>query len=376
MSLETAFRDRIGTDPVGVWRAPGRVNLIGDHTDYADGFVLPFAIDRETRIAARLRDDDRIRVVSLELGEAETIALEEIRPRHGSWESYVLGVAALLAEQARPPRGVDLVCSSTVPIGGGLSSSAALSCAAAVTLDALWELGREPTELALVAQRAEREYAGVPCGVMDQLASIHGRADHALLIDTRATEVEPMPFPPRGVVPLVIDTRVAHAVGAGAYAERLASCDAAAAVLGVAALRDATPDQVRDADLDPVTKRRARHVVTENARVLAAADALRRRDAAELGRLMLESHVSLRDDHEVSCPELDVAVEAAIDAGALGARMTGAGFGGSAIVLAPAADASRIGTATLAALTAAGAPDARMIEVQVADGAGRVPTGD
>jgi len=299
-------------------RAPGRVNLIGDHTDYNDGFVLPLAIDRECRVTAELIDGPRLRTRWSELGDATSAFIaEEV------W--FALGLAEV---------GVELSVSSTVPIGAGLSSSSALAVAVGAALCAVAGIDLEPRELARVCRDAEESATGVPSGIMDQLVSVLGVEGHALLIDCRSLEVTPIPVP--DVV--VVESGVQRSLAESAYAERRAECEAVARRLGLAALRDATLDQVAG---EP----RARHVVSENARVLAAADALRAGDLAALGRLMLESHASLRDDYEVSTPELDAIVDELVAAGAAGARLTGAGFGGCVVAVAddPYAVVERLG---------------------------------
>jgi galactokinase len=329
-------------------RAPGRVNLIGDHTDYNDGFVLPLAIDLETVVRARPRDDAEIRLQSETAG----------------WEPYAAAVARVLAERGRRDVGLEGTISSSIPIGGGLSSSAALEVALALALcdAAAFELA--PLELALACQQAELLATGVPCGIMDQLASVAGVAGHALLIDCRSLEVRPIRLPGELTV-LVVHSGVTRQLADSAYAERRAACEAVAARLGVPALRDATAEQVRD---EP----RARHVVSENARVLAAAEALATGDTDALGPLLSASHRSLRDDYEVSTPELDLLVAALEHAGALGARLTGAGFGGCVVALARAAGAEQVAAAALARYRAETGLEPRLYRCRAAAGAGRM----
>jgi galactokinase len=300
------------------FRAPGRVNLIGDHTDYNDGFVLPVAVDLDCVIHATPRDDAVVNVAWLDGGAGS--------------DRYANAVRAVLAEYGRADVGIDAEVSSTIPVGSGLSSSAALEVALALALCDAAGLELAPTELALACQRAERLATGVPCGIMDQLSSVAGRGGCALLIDCRSLEVEPILLP-EGLAIVVVHSGLPRALEHSAYAERRAACEAAAAGLGLAALRDATPEQVAN---EP----RARHVVSENARVLEAADALRVGDVDRLGSLMSASHVSLRDDFEVSTPELDALVAALGRTGAVGARLTGAGFGGCVVALTPAVDAA------------------------------------
>ena len=296
-------------------RAPGRVNLIGDHTDYNDGFVLPLAIDRECRVVGRAGDGLELRWA--QGGDANSLRIAEaVRD--------ALGLTA----------GLNADVSSTVPIGSGLSSSSALAVALAHAFLAAAREERAPEEIARACQAAETAATGVPGGIMDQLTSVCGRAGCALLIDCRSLELTPVPLP-SDVQVVVVDSRMPRRLAGSAYAERRAHCEAVAARLGLPALRDASPEQVAG---DP----RARHVVSENARVLAAAAALAAGDAAEVGRLMLESHRSLRDDYEVSTPELDAIVDRLMAAGALGARLTGAGFGGCVVALAAAGVAEEV----------------------------------
>jgi galactokinase len=372
-----AFRERTGRDPEGVWAAPGRVNLIGEHTDYNDGFVLPAAIDRQVVAAAGRRDGGRLRVWSLQEEQPADLELEGIGPgRVEGWAAYPAGVAWALGQAGAEVGGADLVVDGDVPAGAGLSSSAALECATATALADLFGAGLDRAALAGVARRAENEVVGVPSGVMDQMVSMLGRAGHALFLDTRSLDTEqvPLPLEAAGLCLLVLDTRAGHRLVDGAYADRRAACEAAAATLGVAALRDATLEQVEAAagELGEERFRRARHVVTENARVLEAVGLLRAGDLDRLGPLLAASHASLRDDYEVSSPELDTAVEAAVAAGAVGARMTGAGFGGSAIALAGTELAGRVGDRVRDAFAAAGFGPPAVEAVTASDGARRL----
>jgi len=316
------------------FRAPGRVNLIGDHTDYNDGFVLPLALDLECVVRAKRAG--RVRVRSLEIaGEIDLPADGSAEPREvDGWGRYAAGVLRVLAERGRPAAGIDATVSSTVPAGSGLSSSAALEVALALALCDAAGFELLPLELALACQEAEQVATGVPCGIMDQLASIAGHAGHALLIDCRELTVDPIPLPPELAL-IVVHSGMPRELALSAYAERRADCEAAAARLGLAALRDATPEQVSD---DP----RARHVVSENARVLEAARALRVGAVERLGRLLSQSHASLRKDFEVSTPELDLLAGTLKAAGAYGARLTGAGFGGCVVAIAPQDEAEHV----------------------------------
>jgi galactokinase len=306
------------------------VNLIGEHTDYNFGLALPFAIDRETVVAARRRPDNLVRVLSCTLGRQATASVQDIAEQPPSffepWARFPFGVIWAMARAGAEVPGLDIVIASDVPIGGGLSSSAALSISVAIAVNDIAAARIRTAELARVGQQAESEFAGSPCGLMDQLAVLDGRAGSAVLIDFLSLETEPVPVGRRPLV--VINTRVEHANAAGAYANRRNACEQAARALGVPSLRQATLGQVEDS-LDGELRKRARHVVTENARVIEAARRLRADQP--IGDLLIGSHVSLRLDYEVSCPELDLAVDVALANGADGARLTGAGFGGSAI---------------------------------------------
>jgi galactokinase len=346
---ETAARDLFtewtGSTPVGVWSAPGRVNLIGEHTDYNDGFVLPFAIDHRTYAAVSPRTDGVVRVVSTFAAEPVEVRLDDLDrlfPAHrddvAEWARYPLGVAwALRGHAASGASGLDIAIASDVPIGAGLSSSAAIECAVAVALDELWGLTLDKSALALAGRRAENDAVGAPTGVMDQMASMWGETDAAIFLDCRSLDVRTVPlgFAEADLDVLVIDTQVTHAHSTGGYRERRASCERGARLMGVAALRDLGVDDLpRAAEvLDDVTFRRVRHIVTENQRVLDTVHTVEERGPLAIGDLLLASHASMRDDFEISVPELDTAVEAAMAAGAVGARMTGGGFGGAAVAV-------------------------------------------
>ena len=311
-----------------MWAAPGRVNLIGEHTDYNGGFVMPVAIDRRTTVAAGRRDDGTLLGRSLQLVDDT------------GWMAYVDGVARALAEQGVDVGGASVLVDSDIPPGAGLSSSAALEVAVAAALAALAGTELAQPELAAVAHRAETEFVGVPVGVMDQTVVALALQGHAVFLDTRSLEVEQVPFDPRahGLSLVVIDSGVRRRLDDGRYAERRKECEAAAAALGVAQLRDATLADIEASAMDETLRRRARHVVREDDRVLRAVEALRAGELLALGSLLLASHASLRDDFDVSSDELDIIVEEAMDRGAIGARMTGAGFGGCAIALLPERD--------------------------------------
>jgi galactokinase len=377
-ALAAGFAARVGSPPQGVWLAPGRINLIGEHTDYNDGFVLPIAIRAATLAAVSLRDDGRARVWSLQregVGERRVDELgDEII---ADWSGYALGsVWAVRDAAAALGGGADVVVDGGVPEGSGLSSSAALTCACVLALTELAGLPADRTRLALAAQAAENTVAGVPCGIMDQMASLYGREAHAVFLDTRTLEHELVPFDPaaHGLTLLMIDTATPRALADGAYADRRAACARAAGLLGVAALRDATPEllEARGGELDPTDLRRATHVVGENARVEAMVACLRAGRMADAGALMTASHSSLRDDFEVSARSLDTAVDAALAAGALGARMTGGGFGGAAIALAARDRAEPIAQAVAEAFAAAGLAEPETVSVTAAEGARRL----
>ncbi|MEU8841498.1 galactokinase [Streptomyces roseus] len=377
------FHRLYGAVPEGVWAAPGRVNLIGEHTDYNDGFVLPFALPHRTEVAAARRPDRTLRIHSDEVPSGVvTVHLDHLdpaRPPEGpqSWAAYPAGAAWALLDAGLPLGGADLHVRSDVPTGAGLSSSAALEVATALALTDLYGIPLTRPELAALARRAENAYVGVPCGVMDQMASGCATAGHALHLDTRTLEQRHIPFDcaAAGLRLLVIDTRVKHALGDGAYAERLASCHGAAAELGLPALRDLPYEDLEPALArlrDPVRRRRARHVVTENERVGRVEQLLRTGRLRETGPLLSEGHASLRDDYEVSCPELDLAVATAEAAGAYGARMTGGGFGGSALALIDADAEAVVTRAVTEAFAAAGFEPPRVTSAAPAAGAERV----
>jgi galactokinase len=337
-----AFEARYGGLPALVARAPGRVNLIGEHTDYNDGFVLPMAIDRAVWIALRPRTDGKVVIRSLDFDEEREFDLAHLASVGSQWIDYVQAVAWVLQKRNRDLMGWEGVAAGDVPIGAGLSSSAALELAAARAFASLSGIPWEAREMALAAQRAENEWIGVQCGIMDQMISASGQEGHALLIDCRSLETRSVPVPADTAV-VILDTSTRRGLVDSAYNDRRAHCEMAADALEVDALRDvdlATFEAKADR-LEPLIRRRARHVVTENDRTLRAADALERGDAEEMGRLMNASHASLRDDFEVSRTELDVMVELAQAHPAChGARMTGAGFGGCAVALVRRADAA------------------------------------
>jgi len=353
-TIRRRFREIVGRDP-RLFVAPGRVNLIGEHTDYNEGFVLPMAIDRRTLVAASPRDDRRVVVRSLSFDASAEIDLDAApEPRRRSWVDYVEGVARVLEARGSRLHGTDLVLDSDVPTGAGLSSSAALEVGVGLALLGIAGVSLDRVALALAAQAAEHEYVGTRCGIMDQYISALARDRHALLIDCRS--LEPAWVPLDGDVKILIcDTKVKHSLATGEYNTRRAECEQGVALLRarlpeIRALRDVTSEQLAEhaSVLPDVVRRRCRHVVSENERTTRAADALRAGDHATFGTLMFESHASLRDDYEVSAPELDACVEAARTVrGVFGARMTGGGFGGCTVNLV-AADAVEELTAVLA----------------------------
>jgi galactokinase len=379
-STTSGFRDRFDREPVGLWSGPGRVNLIGEHTDYNDGFVFPFAINRRAVVALALRDDRMLRVASSFTDEVVQISLDELSPETVSgWSAYPLGVAWALGQKGADlsaVTGFDVFIDSDVPIGAGLSSSAAIECATAVALDEVWNLGFDKQVLVRVGQLAENEVVGAPTGILDQSASLLGQTDAAVFLDCRSFESEiiPLGFDAAGLELLVIDTKVSHAHATGGYASRRASCETGARLMGVGSLRDLTVDDLPRAatTLDEETFRRVRHILTENQRVLDTVRVLREDGPGAIGALLDASHASMRDDFEISVAELDLAVDTARAAGALGARMTGGGFGGSAIALTPHALIPAVQQAVAEAFAAAGftAPD--MFVVRAAAGAGRL----
>jgi galactokinase len=331
------FRARFGGTADAMWFAPGRANLMGEHTDYNEGFVLPFALGQGMVAAAARRRDRRLVLCSAqEPGALVCVSLDQLEPGQVTgWAAYPAGVAWALGAAGYQVPGACLAFDSDVPAGAGLSSSAALEC---VTALALTEGTVDRRELAAIARRAENEFAGVPSGIMDQSASLLGQHGHALLLDCRSLEATQVPFDPdgSGAALMLINTRARHELTAGHYGRRRAECEQAARLLGVPSLRYLT--NVADVDrlADPVLRRRARHVVADDQRVLEVVGLLRSGSGfAGIGRLLTQAHVSLRDDFEVSWPEADVAVDAALAAGALGARMIGGGFGGSVLALVP-----------------------------------------
>ncbi|MDQ4034252.1 MAG: galactokinase [Actinomycetota bacterium] len=372
-TLQAAFRAEFGRDPDGLWAAPGRLNLIGEHIDYAGGLCLPLALPQRTVVAAAARDDGRLRLRSL-LGDAQPWdgCLDEVGPGHPSgWAAYPAGVLWALGH---PAGGLDLLVGESVPPGAGLASSAALECAVALAVDALAGLGLAGTSagrvmLAAACRRAENEIVGAPTGGMDQIASLCCITGHAVLLDCRDQTMRQVPLDllNAGLALLVIDTRAPHRIIDGQYAARRRSAEQAAAELGLPSLRDASPERV-DSLSNPLLRRRARHVVTEIARARNVVTLLGSGRIRDIGPLLNASHASLRDDLEVSSPELDCVVDAARAAGAVGARMTGGGFGGSALALVQHTAVTAVTHAVLAAAARHAHPQPTVHQVRSAVG--------
>ncbi len=344
------FAQTYGHQPRWIAAAPGRVNVIGEHTDYNDGFVFPMAIDRYTVIAAAPGTGQQVRLRSTGGHAPAQIDLaRKLEPaRKGTWYNYPLGVLAGFQARGIKPPAFDALIHSTVPLGGGLSSSAALEVSTATLLESMTGQGLDPVEKALLCQKAEHEYAGMPCGIMDQFISVMGKKDHILLLDCRSRQTDLVPMTDPAVEILITNTNVKHELTGGEYAKRRAQCEQAAKILGVPSLRDADPEKLEQArgKMDDVVYRRARHVISEIERTIHAAEGVRASNWPTVGQLMYASHTSLRDDYEVSCPELDVVVKIAnsvgIAGGVYGCRMTGGGFGGCAVALVQAANIREI----------------------------------
>ncbi|MFI1579692.1 galactokinase [Embleya sp. NPDC020630] len=360
----------------GVWAAPGRVNVIGEHTDYNNGFVLPIAIPHTARAFVGRRADGRLRLASTHAGsESVDLAVADLAPGALSgWTAYPAGVVWAMRAAGYDIGGADIRIDSDVPVGAGLSSSAALSCAVALAFDDLYELGLDRVELARIAQRVETDFVGVPVGMLDQMASLGCVEGHAYFLDCRDLTGTHVPFDcaGAGLRLLVVDTRARHALVDGGYAERRASCEEAAALLGVPSLREVTdPDAALAALPDGPLRRRVRHVLTENERVLRVVDALRNGDVRAIGPELTASHASMRDDYTISCPELDTAVDTALAEGALGARLVGGGFGGSAIALVDETRCAEVTTAIEKAFAARSFTPPRFFQAVPSAGARR-----
>ena len=368
------FAERFGGQPDGLWRAPGRVNLIGEHTDYNEGFALPFAIQPAVYVAAAARTDGVLALVSRGYGPVIEVATTELEPGNpAGWAAYPAGMAWAMRAAGHALGGASIAIDADLPAGAGLSSSAALESATGLALADLYGVVVPRAELAALGRRAENDFAGAPTGLMDQMAVLLGQAAHALLLDCQAGTgtLVPLDLAADRLALLVIDTRAGHELSTGGYGERRRACEAAARALGARSLRE-VGDVTALSGLDPVLRRRARHVVSENGRVLAAVALLRAGRPGDLGPLLTASHASLRDDFAVSWPQADAAVEAAISAGALGARMTGGGFGGSVIALLPDAAESAVTAAVAARFASAGWRPPVVSPAVPADGAGRM----
>lgn len=383
-NLRQKFFKLYGHHPEGIWRAPGRVNLIGEHTDYNMGYVLPFAIDKNALVAIRrksqLEPEPNILSFASTYGqntspEVTSVPVDGLAPTSISgWAAYPAAVVwALNQLEGVELAGFEVLVDSDVPVGSGLSSSHALEVGTIVALNDLYELGLSLTQMAQLTQRAENEFVGAPTGIMDQSASLMSHADHALFLDCRSMEAKavPLPLAQNDAVVLVIDTRVEHSHVDGGYAARRRSCEEAAAALQVSSLREVgSVLELEDVE-DPLARRRAKHIVTENQRVLETVAALEAGDLEAVGKLLYQSHVSMRDDYEISCEELDAAVEASLKAGAIGARMTGGGFGGSSIALIKREHIASVSQAVLAAFEKAGYVQPNIFTVIADEGAGR-----
>ena len=372
------FKQEYDREPAGVWSAPGRVNLIGEHTDYNEGFVFPFAINRRTYAAVAPRQDNMICVASSFSKETFQIAISDIhQDEKNGWAAYPFGVAYAVAKLSgkSQTQGFDIFIDSDVPVGAGLSSSAAIECAVGLALNELWNAGLDKKALAKAGQLGENEIVGAPTGIMDQTASLFGELDHAVFLDCRSLEAKAIElgFADAGLELLIIDTKVAHRLVDGGYSARRAACEAGAKALGVASLRDLSQADLTRAEeiLDPVTLRRVRHVITENARVEETVATLKAKGPRAIGELLYASHESMRDDFEISIDELDTAVETALRHGAIGARMTGGGFGGAAIALTPIEKISEVTLSVLAEFEALGYAKPVIFAVSAAPGAKR-----
>jgi galactokinase len=370
------FEKQFGYEPEGVWSAPGRVNLIGEHTDYNLGFVLPLAIDKRTFAAFRLRDDQVAKISSSFTNEVIEQDLSGISKGSVSgWSAYPLGVAWSMIQEGASGTGFDLFIHSDVPVGAGLSSSAALESSVALALNELWGSDFSRHELAQIGQRAENEIVGAPTGIMDQTAAIFGVADHAVFIDCKTLEATPIPLnlSANKLELVVIDTKVAHRLSDGGYGSRRSACETAAKSLGVSALRELSVTDLENSKnaLDDVVYRRAKHVVTENIRVEKTVALLKASGPLAIGELLNASHVSMRDDFEISVEELDLAVDVSISCGAIGARMTGGGFGGSAIAIIESSKVADLSTKIMTKFKARGFATPEIFSVVAADGARR-----
>nr|WP_159610961.1 galactokinase [Glutamicibacter sp. JC586] len=383
-NLRQKFFKLYGHHPEGIWRAPGRVNLIGEHTDYNLGYVLPFAIDKNALVAIRRISEREPEAKQLNLAstyghsdipEITRVAVDQLAPGAVTgWAAYPAAVAWALNQLDNVEiSGFELLVDSDVPVGSGLSSSHALEVSTIVALNDLYELGLSPTRMAQLTQQAENDFVGAPTGIMDQSASLMSKAQNALFLDCRSMQAQtvPLPLAQNDAVVLVIDTRVEHSHVDGGYAARRQSCEEASEILQVSSLREIETVAQLEAIEDPIVRRRAKHIVTENQRVLDTVKVLKVGDLQAVGKLLYQSHVSMRDDYEISCEELDVAVEASLEAGAIGARMTGGGFGGSSIALVKREQIEAVSRAVRMAFDQAGYKEPNIFTVIADEGAGR-----
>ena len=373
--LRTQYEDIAGSSPAGLWFGPGRVNLIGEHTDYNDGFVLPFALEKKAVVAAGKRDDDQLVMYSLELKERVEVSLSALTPGTGGWSGYLAGVVWALETSGHAVGATNLVLTSDVPLGAGLSSSAAIECAVVAAMCDLYGLDIEPMDRARIARLAENSYVGAPTGILEQAASTLCQESFGLFLDCRSLESVhvPLPMAEQGFEMLVLDTKTPHSHVDGEYGARRQSCEEAAAILGIPALRDVTDlDEAMSRLDDEVMRKRVRHVVSENSRTLEAYEVARNGRLADLAPLLDASHASMRDDYEITCPTVDLAVETAREAGALGARMTGGGFGGCIIALCHAGEGEGIASAIAQAFARAGHRPPEWFTATPAEGAGRL----
>ncbi len=375
LDLSQTFARVYGYAPTGVWAAPGRVNLIGEHTDYNQGYVMPFALGQQTFVACSARTDSRWSAYSIYSGQAVTFTPDDLIPGMTGWQSYVAGIVWALRRAGHHIGGADFAIDSAVPVGAGLSSSAALECAVLTALVDLYGIELSGMQRSLLARQCENDFVGAPTGVMDQAASILCEREHALFLDCRTLDFEPVPLrlSATGWELLVLDTNTPHAHVGGAYADRRRACEQAAQALGVAALRDIDDLDAALAPLtDPVLRRRVRHVVTENRRVLEARRVLAANRIDDLGPILDDSHRSMRDDFEITVPTVDLAAETVRDAGAAGARMTGGGFGGCVIALVEEGAAADVFARVQEAFAAAGFDAPQRYAAQPSDGARRL----
>ncbi len=370
--VKDSFKKQFSTEPAFIVRAPGRVNLIGEHTDYNDGFVMPMAIDRAVYIALRPRSDKKVRLYSIDFEIWGEFSLQDLQKDKG-WLEYFKGVAWALQQEGFSLNGFEGVMTSDVPRAAGLSSSAAIELATARAFHSVSDFSWNAKKMALLGQKAENQWVGVNCGIMDQLISAVGQKDHAVLIDCRSLDLEAVPLP-KGTVVVVMDTNTRRGLVDSAYNERRSQCEEAAKFFGVKALRDVSLEEfeARATELSQLTYKRAKHVISENERTIQAAQAMKKGDAVLLGKLMNESHISLAMDFEVSSDALNIIVECALEAGCYGARMTGAGFGGCAVALVNADNAEAFARNVSQSYKERSGNEASIYACEATEGANRV----